>query len=85
MLLLFYLYARTLSKPIENLKKVFERAANGDLNVKADEKINNELGEAGKSFNAMLSHIKNLTYRDPVTGLYNFNSFILELPYKMKA
>ena len=82
---LLYLYARTLSKPIENLKKVFERAANGDLNVKADEKINNELGEAGKSFNAMLSHIKNLTYRDPVTGLYNFNSFMLELPYKMEG
>ena len=36
---ILYLYARTLSKPIENLKKVFERAANGDLNVKAAEKL----------------------------------------------
>lgn len=70
---------------LSKILRILERAANGDLNVKADEKINNELGEAGKSFNAMLSHIKNLTYRDPVTGLYNFNSFMLELHTKWKA
>lgn len=82
--IIVYLYSRTISRPIVNLKKVFERAANGELNVKADENINNELGQAGASFNIMLSHIKDLTYIDPVTELYNFNSFIIELPYKVR-
>ncbi|MBU5313951.1 EAL domain-containing protein [Tissierella carlieri] len=79
-----FFYSRSLSKPILELKKVFERAANGDLNIRANEKIYNELGLAAKSFNKMLEKIKDLTYRDMVTELYNYNGFFLELPYKMK-
>lgn len=82
--IILYIYSINISKPIINLKKVFERAAKGELDVKADENINNELGQAGASFNVMLSHIKKLTYIDPVTEMYNFNSFVLELPYKIK-
>lgn len=83
-LILVILYSNSLSKPIRSLKMVFEKASNGDFSVKADESIKNEIGEAGKSFNKMLGQIKDLTYRDPVTGLYNFNSFLLELPYKLR-
>lgn len=79
----FY-YSKSLSNPILSLKEVFEKAANGNLNVRANEGISNELGIAAKSFNKMLRHIKDLTYKDKVTGLYNYNGFFLELPYRMK-
>ncbi len=81
---ILYIYSGRLLKPVENLKNIFDRAAKGDLNVKADEKIKNELGEAGKSFNEMLYRIKGLMYKDPVTGLYNTNRFMLELPHKVQ-
>lgn len=78
------LYSRSISKPILKLKEVFEKAANGNLNVKADEEVPNEIGSAAKSFNQMLEKIKLLTYKDVVTGLNNNNGFFLELPYKLK-
>ncbi len=73
------IYSETISKPISNLITTFESAASGNLDVKAPEKTYNELGRAGKSFNRMIEQIKNLTYRDTITGLYNFNSFQIEL------
>lgn len=79
-----FFYSNSLSKPILELKEVFEKAANGNLNVLANEEIPNELGIAAKSFNKMLGKIKDLTYKDMVTGLYNYNGFFLELPYRMK-
>lgn len=78
------LYSQSISTPILKLKEVFEKAANGDLYVKADEKVPNEIGSAAKSFNQMLEKIKELTYKDIVTGLSNNNGFFLELPYKLK-
>ncbi|MGJ0845128.1 bifunctional diguanylate cyclase/phosphodiesterase [Tissierella praeacuta] len=78
-----FFYSKSLSKPILELKEVFEKAANGNLNVMANEAISNELGMAAKSFNKMLGEIKDLTYRDKVTGLYNCNGFFLEIPHKM--
>jgi len=78
-----FFYSKSLSKPILELKEVFEKAANGNLNVMANEAISNELGVAAKSFNKMLGEIKDLTYRDKVTGLYNYNGFFLEIPHKM--
>lgn len=77
-------YAKTLTDPILRLKDVFNEAANGDLNVKANEKISNELGLAARSFNIMIDKIKHLTYKDTVTGLYNYNGFLLEVSYRMK-
>nr|WP_261176915.1 cache domain-containing protein [Anaerobacillus sp. CMMVII] len=53
----FY-YATTISKPILELKKVFEKAETGDLNVVADVRVKNEVGAAAKSFNQMLRQIK---------------------------
>ncbi|MFN7251440.1 MAG: EAL domain-containing protein [Anaerobacillus sp.] len=79
----FY-YANSISKPILELKNVFEEAETGDLEVAADETVKNEIGAAAKSFNKMLRQIKKLTYHDPLTNLYNLNGFLLELPHKTK-
>jgi diguanylate cyclase (GGDEF)-like protein len=66
--------------PLLNLQNAFEQAKKGDLSYKADESTPNEIGEAAKSFNQMLSQIKELTYIDPITGLNNFFSFLNEIP-----
>ncbi|WP_055666361.1 bifunctional diguanylate cyclase/phosphodiesterase [Desnuesiella massiliensis] len=79
-----FVYSKSISTPILKLKEVFEKAANGQLQVRADERIQNEVGSAAKSFNQMLNQIKNLTYRDIITGLYNYNGFSIEAPYKLK-
>ena len=79
-----YFYADTLSKPILALKTVFEGAAAGNLNVEADTSYPNEFGKTGAAFNTMLTQIKNLTFRDPVTELYNQNSFMVELNQTLK-
>lgn len=76
-------YSSSLSRPILELKEVFEKAANGNLSVKANEQVSNELGAAAKSFNIMLERIKHLTYKDVTTGLYNYNGFLLEIPHKI--
>lgn len=78
-----YIYASTISRPILALKSVFESASKGDFNVKANASLPNELGRTGEAFNAMLRQIKDLTYKDPVTELYNHNSFVLELEQKL--
>ncbi len=80
MLLFALFYAKHISNPILRLKHVFEEATAGNFNVKADESINNEVGDAAKSFNKMLSQLKLLTYVDPITGLNNYFSFLSELP-----
>lgn len=76
------IYSRSLSKPIMDLKNVFEKAANGNFEVVANEAIPNELGNAATSFNRMLGQIKELTYGDPVTRSYNYSGFLYELPSK---
>ncbi|WNF38605.1 cache domain-containing protein [Bacillaceae bacterium IKA-2] len=79
-----YFYSNSISKPILKLKEVFEEAESGNTEVVADETVRNEIGTAAKSFNKMLRKIKMLTYYDPLTHLYNFNGFLLELPYQIK-
>lgn len=70
--------SRRLTQPLLNLKKIFEAAAAGNLNVKAVE-TKDEIGDAAKSFNTMLSQIKHLTFVDPITGLDNYFSFLNEV------
>lgn len=85
-LILFALvYANSISEPILRLRHVFEKAEQGDLNVKADETVRNEIGLAGVSFNHMLQEIKNLTYIDPVTQISNYRSYLSECNYLIKA
>ncbi|NBG88279.1 EAL domain-containing protein [Isachenkonia alkalipeptolytica] len=79
-----YFYADTLAKPVLALKSVFESAAEGNLSVEAEEDYPNEFGKTGAAFNTMLNQIKQLTFRDPVTDLYNQNSFVVELRQMFK-
>ncbi len=78
-------YAATLSRPIQRLRHVFEKAEQGDFNVRADEKVNNEIGLAGASFNHMLQEIRNLTFIDPVTQLSNYRSYLSESSLLLKS
>jgi len=68
-------YAKTITKPITELDKVFKEAAIGNLDVKANEQPYNEIGRAAKSFNIMLEQIKTLSFLDPVTKVDNVNRF----------
>ena len=77
-------YSKTLTDPILSLKDVFNKAEKGNLNVKANESIPNELGQAARSFNTMLDKIRYLTYKDTITDLYNYNGFLLRLSYEIK-
>ncbi|SMP51742.1 bifunctional diguanylate cyclase/phosphodiesterase [Anoxynatronum buryatiense] len=77
-------YSETLSRPILEMKAVFERAAAGNLNVRANEQVANEVGQAAASFNQMLAKIRHLTYQDPLTNLNNYHGFLLDLPYKLE-
>lgn len=78
-LIIFTLYyATTLSRPILKLRHVFEKAEQGDFNVRADENVKNEIGLAGASFNHMLQEIRNLTFIDPVTQISNYRSYLSE-------
>jgi len=83
-ILFSYFYSNSISKPILKLKNVFEEAEAGHADIVADETVRNEIGVAGKSFNKMLRKIKTLTYYDPLTNLYNFNGFLLEIPYQIQ-
>jgi len=78
-------YAASLSRPIQRLRHVFEKAEQGDFNVRADEKVNNEIGLAGASFNHMLQEIRNLTFIDPVTQLSNYRSYLSESSLLLKS
>lgn len=85
LILFAFIYANSISEPILRLRHVFEKAEQGDLNVKADENIKNEIGLAGVSFNHMLQEIKNLTYIDPVTQIGNYRSYLSESSHIIKA
>lgn len=78
LILFSFWISRRLMQPILNLKQIFEAAAGGNLNVEAEETMD-EIGDAAKSFNTMLSQIKHLTFIDPITGLNNYFSFLNEI------
>lgn len=56
-LALSYLFARTVTQPIEKLVKLTETVAEGDLSQKIDLKRRDEFGKLADSFNKMLSTI----------------------------
>jgi diguanylate cyclase (GGDEF)-like protein len=63
--------SKSISRPIIELSDVFTRATNGDLNVRAHNYSNDEIGQASKSFNKMMETISNLTFYDILTALPN--------------
>ena len=58
--LLCWLLARTLSKPISNMKKIATQFGNGDLSarIKKSDRQNDELGDLAKTFNNMADKIQ---------------------------
>jgi methyl-accepting chemotaxis protein len=56
-LIVGYFLSRQIIQPIMGLTKVMEKAADGDLTVKAVDKSKDELGLLGKSFNRMLASV----------------------------
>lgn len=79
-----YFITNRLTQPIVEFTKLFDQAASGNLNVRANENYKTEVGVAAQTFNTMLERIKILTYQDVTTYLYNYNGFLLELPQKVK-
>jgi diguanylate cyclase (GGDEF)-like protein len=75
--------AKSISKPIISLNKVFTEATEGNLNSRSGIDTDDEIGDAARSFNKMMDTISSLTYYDSLTLLPNkmlFNaSFDAEL------
>ncbi|MDK2917789.1 MAG: hypothetical protein PWQ37_522 [Candidatus Petromonas sp.] len=61
--------AKTISRPIINLKKAITEASKGNLMVKVDISSKDEIGILGQEFNQMMDVISELTYYDPLTNL----------------
>lgn len=78
---LAFILSRKISRPIENLKKVFDKASEGDLTARANIETNDEIGEASKGFNKMMDTIEYMTYNDELTGMYNMNFLIKRLSH----
>jgi len=66
-----YFITKSFTNPVIELSTLFKKASEGDLTVRSSYKKDDELGEASKSFNKMMSRMKTLVYFDPVTNLPN--------------
>ena len=84
LILFSWFFSKRMSQPILRMKHVFEEAERGNSDVRADESVSNEIGDAARSFNSMHGRIRSLTFFDPLTRLYNFNGFLIEVPFRMK-
>ncbi len=73
-LLLSYLISKNISRPIIRLKEVFDKAADGDLTIRANIQREDEIGQAAKGFNVMMDTLNQVTYYDTRTGLPNRKS-----------
>lgn len=52
--------SRSLTSPIFKLKRLMKQAESGNLNVRFNGRYNDEIGELGQSFNAMIARINDL-------------------------
>ncbi len=75
---IIYFVSGTITKPLINLKKVFNRAAEGELNVSAEINTKDEIGDVGKSFNLMIKNIRDLIEDVSSTSrtLYDSSSYL---------
>ena len=67
--------AKTISKPIITLQRLFNTAAGGDLTVRSEYRSRDEIGKAAESFNIMMDTLSKMTYYDTITELPNLNFF----------
>jgi diguanylate cyclase (GGDEF)-like protein len=75
--------SKGISRPIIELSDVFSKATSGDLNVRALNYSNDEIGQASKSFNKMMETISNLTFYDVLTALPNKLQFADRLNHEI--
>ncbi|WP_026894955.1 methyl-accepting chemotaxis protein [Clostridiisalibacter paucivorans] len=59
-IVLAFIIARNIHKPLLGLKSAFQQAAKGDLNSYVDIKTKDEFGETGYNFNIMIDNLKNM-------------------------
>lgn len=69
-------FASLVTKPFEELTKVFKQGAEGILTVRAKVTSRDEIGETSRFFNQMMDTIGKMTYYDPLTGLLNRPYFL---------
>ena len=53
-------FSSSIAKPISKLRKLMKKAESGDLAVQFEVRYNDEIGQLGMSFNAMIAEIKKL-------------------------
>lgn len=68
--------SKSISRPIIELSDVFSKATSGDMNVRALNYSNDEIGQASRSFNKMMETISNLTFYDILTAMPNKLQFL---------
>ncbi|MCU0289667.1 MAG: HAMP domain-containing protein, partial [Acidobacteria bacterium] len=56
-----FIFAKYITKPIEDLQKTVYKIANGNFKTRVEIKRNDEIGNLGNSFNLMTGYIDNLT------------------------
>lgn len=59
-ILIFIFVSSSVVRPIRKLRRLMQTAENGDLSVKFESRTRDEVGQLGRSFNAMLEKINNL-------------------------
>lgn len=77
------LFTRRLVRPLLELTNAAKKVAAGDLNVSVLHHSNDEVGELSESFRQTVvhlehyfSHINQLAYKDPLTGVRNKTSYL---------
>lgn len=78
MLGLAFLYSRQLTKPITRMIRQMKKVEDGNLQVRVDTNINNELGNLGESFNHMIKRI-HILMDEVVTAERHKNEMELEV------
>jgi len=77
--ILAYLFARIITKPLENLENVASQAAEGDLNQTVDiQNSDDEIKALSLAFNAMLNNLKAMV-KDISENFTQTNESVLEL------
>jgi two-component system sensor histidine kinase YesM len=59
-MLLSVFFASSIARPVVKLRSLMKRAETGDFEVYFDEERDDEIGQLGRSFNAMIEEIRNL-------------------------
>ncbi len=75
---LIYIFFRILLKPLSDLNKLFGAAADGDLSVKADIKVKNEISQLSLHFNAMIIRLSDII-RDVLRSANGVNTASTEI------